>query len=399
MREAKGVSKRTPEQEWSALAHTLDPLARLVNAQAIEPLSPQSQARTNWSLLSALAQYIVNFRNQDPDHPQFTPLLNDALNSNPVPDFTYRIARVRGDLPYRLTGTRGTTRFVEIQQMAGLDGSAAMSGKLLDRISLDDFTIEPDGHFSIALVPQGTSAPEGDHVLLHPDVTTLFVREGAYDWAGELDARLAIACTQPVPVSPLVTPDSAARALSAIPAWMEGRVRHWTAHTKAQIEKQGEGDELRVFRFPGGMVSQVYYEGAYAVGNDDALLIESDVPDTCLYWSFLLTDDHYMTVDWLRHQSSLNGLQARLDSDGKVRTVIALRDPGVPNWLDSGGNRRGLVQIRWNGASSLPVPSMKRVPLMTLRDHLPPDTPLVPPQERAAAIHERRIGAQLRRRW
>jgi hypothetical protein len=147
------------------------------------------------------------------------------------------------------------------------------------------------------------------------------------------------------------------------------------------------------------MVSQVYYEGGYMLGGDEAILIESQVPETCLYWSFLLTDDHYMTIDWLRHQSSLNGAQARLDDDGQVRCVIAARDPGVPNWLDTGGNLRGLVQIRWNGASSLPVPRMKRVTLGTLRDHLPPDTPHVTAQERTATLVKRRIGAQLRRRW
>jgi len=393
------LSNIEPAHEWQHLTQALGPLADVVNGVAIDGEDPASQARTNWSLLSAFAQYVVNFRNQDPDHPQFTPLLNDALNSNPVPDFTYRIARVRGGATYRLTGTRGTTRFVEIQQMAGLDGSAAMSGKILGRFSLDDFAIDADGRFSIVLVPEGATPPTGDHVVLHPDVTTLFVREGAYDWAGEIDARLAIACTDAVPITPLVTPASSAAALAAIPAWMEGRVRHWTAHTKAQIEKDRESEELRVFHFPGGMVSQVYYEGAYQIGVDDALLIESDVPDSCLYWSFLLTDDHYMTVDWLRHQSSLNAAQAQLDGDDKVRTVIALTDPGVPNWLDTGGNRRGLVQIRWNGASSLPVPRMRRVALASLRDHLPADTPHVTAEARIAAIVKRRIGAQLRRRW
>jgi hypothetical protein len=242
------LSNIEPAQDWQRLVQALTPLADVVNGVAIDGADTASQARTNWQLLSAMAQYVVNFRNQDPDHPQFTPLLNDAFNSNPVPDFTYRIARVRGDATYHLTGTRGTTRFVEIQQMAGLDGSAAMSGKILGRFSLDDFVIGADGRFSIALIPDGMPVPGGDHVVLHPDVTTLFVRERAYDWTEEIDSRLAIAPAEPVPITALVTPQNAGAALAAIPAWMEGRVRHWTAYTKAQIEKQGNED-LHVFHF------------------------------------------------------------------------------------------------------------------------------------------------------
>ena len=47
---------------------------------------------------------------------------------------------------------------------------------------------------------------------------------------------------------------------------------------------------------------------------------------------------YYATVSVLANrQSSLNGHQAVLDPDGVFRAVISARDPGVPNWLDTGG--------------------------------------------------------------
>ncbi len=98
-------------------------------------------------------------------------------------------------------------------------------------------------------------------------------------------------------------------------------------------------------------------------------------------------------------QSSLNGHQARVDSDGRFRAVISLEDPGVHNWLDPGGTLRGLLIGRWLGCSSNPVPTLKRVPLKEVRKHLPADTPVVAAEERAAQLRARRIGGQLRRRW
>jgi hypothetical protein len=113
----------------------------------------------------------------------------------------------------------------------------------------------------------------------------------------------------------------------------------------------------------------------------------------------MLADELFATIDWTNRQSSLNGHQARLDADGRFRAVLAVRDPGVPNWLDTGGHLRGVIQNRWNQASSSPCPSMKRVPLAKVRDHLPKETPVVSPAERERLLRRRRMGAQMRRKW
>ena len=112
-----------------------------------------------------------------------------------------------------------------------------------------------------------------------------------------------------------------------------------------------------------------------------------------------MNDELFNAVEYLYRQSSLNGHQARVDSDGKFRAVISLEDPGVHNWLDPGDTLRGMVIGRWLGCSSNPVPTLERVPFAKLRDHLPPDTAEITPEARAAQLRARRIGGQLRRRW
>jgi hypothetical protein len=140
----------------------------------------------------------------------------------------------------------------------------------------------------------------------------------------------------------------------------------------------------------GGVAGQHYWQGAFKLAPGEAMLIETDVPETVRYWNIQLNDPLWNTIDWFNRQSSLNGGQARLDADGRFRAVIGPDDPGVPNWLDTGG---------WLEASSSPEPSLKIAPLDEIRAQLPKDTDVVTPEMRQEALRRRRRGAQLRRRW
>ena len=79
-----------------------------------------------------------------------------------------------------------------------------------------------------------------------------------------------------------------------------------------------------------------------------------------------------------------------------MRAVLALRDPGVPNWLDPAGIPIGIALLRWYKASGVLVPKVTRVKLTDVRRHLPADTPVVSPQRRRVELDSRRL-ASLRR--
>jgi hypothetical protein len=64
---------------------------------------------------------------------------------------------------------------------------------------------------------------------------------------------------------------------------------------------------------------------------------------------------------------SLNRKQMRLGEDGSYRIVIAHRDPGVPNWLDTAGHDRGTMGLRWVKAAHHPRPRTRVLPLDALR--------------------------------
>jgi hypothetical protein len=61
---------------------------------------------------------------------------------------------------------------------------------------------------------------------------------------------------------------------------------------------------------------------------------------------------------------ALNHFGAQARADGSVRLVVAGRHPGVENWLDTAGHRRGTMCLRWVGAKEHPDPSVRLVKLV-----------------------------------
>ena len=122
----------------------------------------------------------------------------------------------------------------------------------------------------------------------------------------------------------------------------------------------------------------------YDIAPGEALIVETEIPQA-RYWSIQMNDLWWQTTDYAHHQSSLNGHQAHVDADGRVRVVIAREDPGVPNWIDPVIPGRGIAQWRWYLADRHPVPSVTKVAVADVRKHLAEDTPTVTPAERRVA--------------
>lgn len=167
-----------------------------------------------------------------------------------------------------------------------------------------------------------------------------------------------------------------------------------------QVRSQGYINKFKIFEVGfGALQGQFYYEGAYDLADDEALIVESPVPTKCQYRSMILTNEIYETTDWVNNQSSLNLDQAAPDSDGRLRIVVSRTDPGVKNWLDTAGHPRGVVQGRWTECNSQPMPATKVVKLKDLKQALPKDVETVTPDERQAMLRERRRAYQERPQW
>ena len=386
---------------WADQMEALKPVADRLIAKWGRPNPSEAERQNMYNLcLAILSEGYLAHVYMDPKRPVWVPFWNMAYNSGgPNPDYIYGATQVDADGVYRISGYRGTCRFIDIQQMKFriLPQLEHMRGSV-DVNEVDGLTIGKDGYFSVILSAKRPEGYKGDWWLLDSETQQLLPRQCSTDWRHEIDGRLAIERLDPVePASPAET----ARRFSELPAWIEGMLSNMIALTqwyKAHHPTNGIELSKKVTQM-GALNNQFYYDGIYNIEDDEALILETDLPKKVRYWQILVADDRFCTVDWFNRQSSINDKTARLDADGKFRVVVARHDPGVPNWLDKADNRWGILQMRFNKASDAPVPVVTKVKLAEVRAHLPKDTPVVTAEERRKHLSERREAAQLRRTW
>jgi hypothetical protein len=337
----------------------------------------------------------------DPDLPDFVPAVNTHLNCvGTNPDFTYGAASIDGNGSYLITGERGDGLFLLLDIVAGGLGVMESLGPSLGTLDFDTLALDEGGRFSLLLSTQRPADWAGDWHRLDPSARSLTLRQASYNWGAGREARIAIERTdkahQPRHWS-ADDIDERLTALSSFPKRLSGMA---LGFIKAQRDK-GLWNALEHDDWAGrgGVQGQHYYQGLFRLEPGQALLLETELPETVRYWNIQLSDMMWNSVDWMNRQSSLNGGQARIDADGKFRAVIALEDPGIPNWLDPGGNNAGAIMLRWTEASSGPAPTLRLVNLADVRAQLPNDMPYISPQQREEQLRARRRSVQLRRRW
>jgi len=302
---------------------------------------------------------------------------------------------------------------------------------------LDSTEIEvgEDGRFEILLAPErppghiGNFIPTLKHTKRpHPDepdgaleryATYISGRQLFYDWENEEPSPLELHEVGKEGLHPTaLDPGSAAEQLRHMGALVRGQMEFWNQFYTVLLETYGKRDGKEGERFMprnkfnqpnaashatgGGQSSNIYAGGVYELEPDEALVIESRVSVPPQYIGFHLSNLWGESHDFANHQSSLNGHQAEIDDDGVLRWVVAHRDPGVPNWVDTTGHREGFMAPRWAYTVTPPKekwPTVKatKIAFDEIRQHLPKSVRNVSPEERTECIRIRQ--EHVRRRY
>jgi Protein of unknown function (DUF1214) len=396
------ISKQS-DREWRSLIEPLLPIGQRLISQIAEPGDSQLRQEVFKAAFSALSAGYLNILNSDPNHPDFVPFTGQFLNLlGPNPDFMYYMTPIDENGVYRLSGYRGTVHMVVVQIASGTfvtKGEGNNFGDTLSNYYLDDLHIGENGEFDVLISRTRPEGHKGDWWELKPEATNIVLRQLSYDWLNEQDARFAIERVDSPAQKPRPSAEVIERNLKQLAVWTENWIVQTNRFCKMFAEKGHNQVHFINFSADGGMPAQAYLEGLFDLKADEALILETELPEQREYWSFHLTDERWTAYDWINRHVILNGHNAKLDGDGKFRAVISPEDPGVHNWLDSMGYKRGIIQGRWHKCSAFPQPTCKVVKISEVRDHLPPDTALMSAEERDAAIRRQRKGAQLRRRW
>ena len=347
-------------------------------------------------LLMSLGQgFAFNFAS-DPDFPHFTPNFhwpNPSLGN--CPDTTYYYTPINPKGSYRVWGRRNNMHMVDFQLgdvLWGTEGGG--NNKALASYDLKDFPNLPDGDFEFILSTERPAGLTAEWRLLPAGAHTLTVRQVAYDWSNEKQATLHIVRLD----APTSTPrrhsaEDYKKALRATAIYAKRITDQFTRYPK--MLRDGGYINAKVhpndFSDVGGLSDQMYYDGVFDLKDDEALILEMPIPSVCRYWNLQLINEFLAGTDYIFRHGSLNGHQARVDRDGKCRVVIAHRDPGAINWLDTAGLNTGLYMGRWKGANAHPLPVLTKIRSADIDQYLPADTVRVTPQQRADIVLARRI--------
>lgn len=383
---------------WNQYLELLKPAEELL-ALTAEPDDERMRAELYRQLLMNLSLGYFLYFQADPAHPDWTPFLNSVFLLQPNPDDTYYLAPICGEGSYRISGERGSVHLLLFTIGKDMMGMSDAPGATFANHDADALSLGDDGAFEVLLSRERPSDHTGDWWELHPEATYIMVRQRSYDWGSERDARLAIErLDYQAPAARMQPAEIDRRMRELCGGFVERLSRMWLQYQGA-LRSRELVNRLELTTFGGAVNAQAYWQTLFELAPDEALILEVQLPEQCRYWNVQLNDPLFNAIDYLQHQSSLNGLQAHIDPDGCFRAVVALQDPGVANWLDTGGFCQGTLIGRWYEASSHPLPTLTRVPLSAVREHLPAASPPVSAEARRVLMAARRRGAQLRRRW
>ena len=316
------------------------------------------------------------------------------------PDNIYLGAYIDGASTYTLTGripANGPSNLT-VEVFRGKPGHLAEArtpagkahadlGNQVRMFQRADLHASADGRFTITLGPD----PAGGrltHVETPPEPLSVTIRNTLGDWRQapiEATIRRTGGSAAPPPRS---DDEIAAEIAGALP----GYVAQWTAFKEHYLGPPPVNKLAGALPRDGGW--GYLAGGAFDLKDDEALVVTTG-SNGAAYTGFQLLDRWFLSADTRRAFTSLNNGQAVHNADGTTTYIVALRDPGYANWLDTSGSPHGFANLRWQGfpqganGNGL-LRSVRLVKITDLPSTLPVDFPKVSPSQRAAALKARR---------
>ena len=295
-------------------------------------------------------------------------------------DTLYHEAKLDASHTYECTVRRGDDLFFSIAVYASDDdGMREMVSHLIDQ------DIELDGETARIELSKDRTDGARNWLELKGNEPFVLVRQYFPESVVQVDegryreAKMAIRCLDPPSTPDAYAPEDLALGLDralrfmhdtvdgalAISAYVDlNRLEHETqGTTPTRIDAQGNlvvdeerhdehtAEEVVEMVDPRAVANNLpgpgigYIGASYRLADDEAILVEGERV-RCRYWSCQLLNHFLQSGDYWRHQVSLNDRQIHYEADGSFRIYASRTNPGVRNWLDTEGRRRGQIVLR-----------------------------------------------------
>lgn len=322
-------------------------------------------------------------------------------------DFIYQQAWIDGHSVYKVSGNRGTARFLNFtiqgprpQQQPGT-GWPSLHEPFGDipeaNLFGHELTTQWDGSFELYI---GGTRQAPNWLPTTAGSRKLFIRQGFDRWS-ELPARIRIERVGMSEPRPLPTPQVMMEAMDWAGQFLTGLMNDWPDHPYQY--SGGVVDATHVNVFPGapkGDAASDKKRGravahlCWEIEPDEALIIEFDSHEG--FWMMTNMGVFFNSMDYLYRPVSFTPSRTKVDADGKIRLILSHEDPGFANWMDTQGFRRGNVTYRCLMSEARTVFHTKVVERARLGSELSPDTARVSPEERVRQMRERFDGIRQR---
>lgn len=346
---------------WEEFCDTLKRAGR----QVLRPeaaATPLDRAE-GWRYLTRLLRIGLEMHLEfaDPDFPGFfLPSHETGKIGADNPDNLYAFAKISGRNEYRIRGRRGTVSYLSIGTQKGgyeTDGKMEQTGF----IDVKDLQLDADGGFEILL--SRTRPASGNWLPIEAASNAVIVRQTFLDRRAETPATLSIARVgsdaQPAPLSA----ERLQAGLRNTARFVEGTATLFANWAESYLPRENQlpPADQAVCQAAGGDPNIFYYHAAWKLAPDEALVIRIPrIPD-CRFWNLQISNWWMESLDYRYHHIHVNKHSAALAPDSSCTIVLAHRDPGVANWLETAGHERGTMCMRWVGAAEHVHPSTRVV--------------------------------------
>jgi len=289
---------------------------------------------------------------------------------------------------YRITGTRGTIPYFVMAVLTapapahpgardwaplGVEGLQQFDPSNLKTtafLASQQLQVAEDGSFEIIL-SQNDPGPGKTWLKLDADSNCILIRLVWSDRDSQTAPAMTIARLDgapPEPLTPALMADNLAWAGQNVLGYAE-LVRNWWQGNQGNFSaKLNRLDFSRAqYLSNGGVPDRHVAFGGWEKGADEALVLEF-TPPPCEYWNFQICNIWQENLDTFEDGNGwVNNSRFAAEPDGRVRIVIAERDPGFgANWVDSFGHDKGQWGLRFVQTQVTPPVRLWRLPLATL---------------------------------
>lgn len=407
-----------------------------VNGPDQENLDRLNAAVDAYAMASAFQQQLLNSNKPTvvtqvaPPHAWYGQNVGASRILYDNPDTIYRFMGVNGASSYVIKG-----KFADLANLpadTSFSVLTGLTGNTAAVLTKDQLVFDTDGSFTITLDKTPANGRQ-NHLQLTADTTIVATHNTLSNWETQQPMSLEItrvggppnslfsqlgrfaipgigpavvrskllttvaSLIPPLPFMPPVVRGTLSAVIMAL--GIQREAQYMAVATKDPIT--GQRIEPNVLKDPTRnaefLATQLQSAGYFQLADEEALVITINRAGAG-YFVVPVTDDWTITKDYWSEQTSLNNVQSVAD-DAEQATytiVVSPSDPGVANWVSTGGLNQGTISIRFQdidpSVTQLPTVSAQKVALSDLASVLPANTQYVTTAQRATQIAVRKAG-------